>query len=88
MRGGDGEAMQVVKRRALELQRENGFSAYKILAYSEGVESSTPLTQRVAETFAGDLLDVVALPHIISGLNAAVLQRGVENNTPGMGFSG
>ena len=48
--GGDGEAMQVVKRRAAELQRENGFTAYKILAYSEGVESSTPLTQRVAES--------------------------------------
>jgi len=48
--GGDGEAMQVVKRRALELQRENGFSAYKILAYTESIESSTPLTQRVAES--------------------------------------
>lgn len=47
--GGDGEAMQVVRRRALELQRKNGFAAYKVLAYSEGVESSTPLTQRVAE---------------------------------------
>lgn len=48
--GGDGEAMQVVKRRALELQRENGFGAYTILAYTEGVESSTPLTRRVAES--------------------------------------
>jgi len=48
--GGDGEAMQVVKRRALELQRQKGFGAYKILSYSEGVESSTPLTQRVAES--------------------------------------
>ena len=47
--GGDGEAMQVLKRRALQLQRERGFSSYRILDYSEGIESSTPLTRRVSE---------------------------------------
>ena len=47
--GGDGEAIQVVKRRALQLQREKGYAAYRILDYSEGVESSTPLTHRVSE---------------------------------------
>ena len=47
--GGDGEAMQVLKRRALELQRENAAVGYRILAYSEGVVSSTPFTERVAE---------------------------------------
>jgi hypothetical protein len=47
--GGDGEAIQIVKRRALQLQREKGFSAYRILDYSEGVESSTPFTHRISE---------------------------------------
>jgi len=47
--GGDGEAMQILKRRALQLQREKGFSAYRLLDYSEGVESSTPFTYRVSE---------------------------------------
>jgi len=47
--GGDGEAMQIVRRRALQLQREKGYAAYRILDYTEGVESSTPLTHRVSE---------------------------------------
>ena len=47
--GGDGEAIQIVKRRALQLQREKGFSGYRVLDYSEGVESSTPFTSRVSE---------------------------------------
>ena len=47
--GGDGEAIQIVKRRALQLQREKGYGAYRILDYSEGIESATPLTYRVSE---------------------------------------
>ena len=47
--GGDGEAIQIVKRRALQLQREKGYAAYRILDYTEGIESSTPLTHRVSE---------------------------------------
>jgi len=47
--GGDGEAMQVLKRRALQLQRNRGYASYRILDYSEGIESSTPLTHRVSE---------------------------------------
>lgn len=47
--GGDGEAIQIVKRRALQLQREKGYAAYRILDYTEGVESSTPFTHRVSE---------------------------------------
>ena len=47
--GGDGEAIQIVRRRALQLQRERGYSAYRILDYSEGIESATPLTYRVSE---------------------------------------
>lgn len=47
--GGDGESMQILKRRALQLQREKGFSGYRVLDYSEAVESSTPFTYRVSE---------------------------------------
>jgi hypothetical protein len=47
--GGDGESGQIFKRRALQLQREKGYASYRILDYSEGIESSTPLTHRVAE---------------------------------------
>jgi hypothetical protein len=47
--GGDGEAMMIMKRRALKLQRENGYTSYRILDYSEGIESSTPFTHRFSE---------------------------------------
>lgn len=47
--GGDGESGLILKRRALQLQRKRGFLAYRILDYSEGVESSTPFTHRYAE---------------------------------------
>ncbi|MBI2307804.1 MAG: hypothetical protein HYU78_10945 [Rhodocyclales bacterium] len=44
--GGDGEAMAVLKRRAVQLQHARGFADYRILDYSEGIESSTPVAQR------------------------------------------
>ena len=47
--GGDGEAMQIVRRRALQLQREKGYGGYRILDYSESIVSSTPLTHRTSE---------------------------------------
>ena len=47
--GGDGEAIQIIKRRAVQLQREQGYSGYRLLDYSEGIESSTPLTHRFSE---------------------------------------
>lgn len=47
--GGDGESLQIVKRRASQLQRAKGYESYRILDYSEGVESSTPFTHRVSE---------------------------------------
>ena len=46
--GGDGEAIQVLKRRALKLQREQGYAASRILEYSEGIESATPFSYRVS----------------------------------------
>ena len=46
--GGDGEADLIVKRRAQQLQRAAGASGYRIREYSEGIDSSTPFTQRYA----------------------------------------
>lgn len=47
--GGDGEALRILKRRVSQLQHEKGFTSYQILDYSEGIESSTPLTHRFSE---------------------------------------
>lgn len=47
--GGDGEAMRILKRRALQLQRERGYADYRLLDYSEGIDSGTPLARRVSE---------------------------------------
>ena len=45
----DGEAMLVMKRRATQLQHERGYAGYRILDYSEGIQSSTPISQRYSE---------------------------------------
>ena len=47
--GGDGESLRILRRRALFLQREHGFSDYRLVDYSEGIDSSTPLTARFSE---------------------------------------
>lgn len=47
--GGDGEAMAVLRRHATMLQKQHGFAAYRILEYSEGIESGTPVAQRYSE---------------------------------------
>lgn len=47
--GGDGESGLILKRRAMQLQQQRGYSGYRILDYSEGIESSTPFAQRYAE---------------------------------------
>lgn len=44
--GGDGEAMMVLKRRAQQLQAEQGYTGFRVLDYSEGIESGTPIAQR------------------------------------------
>lgn len=46
--GGDGEAIQFIRRRALQLQQERGASGYQLLDYVEGIESSTPFNYRVS----------------------------------------
>lgn len=47
--GGDGEAIQIIKRRAMQLKRDRGFEDFRIVDYSEGIESSTPFTHRYSE---------------------------------------
>lgn len=47
--GGDGESLLILKRRALLLQRERGYTSYRILDYSEGIASTTPFTHRYSE---------------------------------------
>lgn len=47
--GGAGESMQVLRRRAAQLQGELGYGSYQLLEYSEGIESETFGARRVAE---------------------------------------
>lgn len=46
--GGSGESLQVLRRRAAQVQRERGYGAYDLLEYSEGIESRTLGAQRFA----------------------------------------
>jgi hypothetical protein len=56
--GGDGEALRIIRRRAFGLQRERGSISYRVLSYSEGIDSATPLTSRVSE----GMVQLVGLP--------------------------
>ena len=47
--GGAGESIQILKRRANQLQSEQGFGGYQILEYTEGIDSQTLGARRVAE---------------------------------------
>lgn len=47
--GGTGESIQILKRRASQLQYEQGFGSYQIMEYSEGIDSQTIGARRVAE---------------------------------------
>ncbi|HEX6733255.1 MAG TPA: hypothetical protein VF096_00465 [Azonexus sp.] len=47
--GGTGESIQLLKRRASQLQYSNGFHSYQILEYTEGIDSQTLGARRVAE---------------------------------------
>lgn len=44
--GGDGEAMLLLKRRAQQLQHARGYAGYRIVDYSEGIESDTLAARR------------------------------------------
>lgn len=47
--GGSGESIQIFKRRASQLQFEQGFTNYQILEYTEGIDSQTIGARRMAE---------------------------------------
>jgi hypothetical protein len=47
--GGDGEAAQIFARRVAQLAREQGGVRYRVVEYSEGIDSSVPIAQRVAQ---------------------------------------
>jgi hypothetical protein len=46
--GGDGESPQIFRRRVDQIQREQGFAAYEVIEFSEGIESNLPIAQRVS----------------------------------------
>ena len=46
--GGDGEAAQIFFRRAAQLTRESGAVHFRVIEFSEGVDSSLLISQRVA----------------------------------------
>ena len=47
--GGAGESIQVLKRRASQLQIEQGYAGYQLLEYTEGIDSQTLGARRMAE---------------------------------------
>lgn len=47
--GGDGEAMWLLRQRAEVLQHSGGYASYRIVAYEEGIQSSTPIPQRFSQ---------------------------------------
>ncbi|MDB5800954.1 MAG: hypothetical protein JWL63_1893 [Rhodocyclales bacterium] len=47
--GGEGEARQILARRAAELAREEGMTGYQIQSYSESIDSRIFLPRRTAE---------------------------------------
>lgn len=53
--------------------------------HEAGEVASQLVTQIIADVFETQRLDVTELPKFVSSLNAAVLRKGTENNTRGMG---
>lgn len=47
--GGDGEAPQLFARHAEQIAHAGGYAGYTIMEYTEGVESTLPVAQRVAQ---------------------------------------
>ena len=47
--GGDGEAAQLFARHAEQVARVGGYKGYTLMEYTEGVESTLPLAQRVSQ---------------------------------------
>jgi hypothetical protein len=47
--GGDGEAAQLFARRSEQIARDGGYAGYTVMEYTEGIESTLPLAERVAQ---------------------------------------
>lgn len=47
--GGAGESIQILKRRASKLRYEQGYAEYRIVEYSESIDSQTMGAQRTAD---------------------------------------
>jgi len=47
--GGAGESIQILKRRASQLQMQQGYAAYLLMEYTEGIDSQTLGARRMAE---------------------------------------
>jgi hypothetical protein len=47
--GGDGEVMPAFNRRAEQIAIEFGSSQYRIVEFTEGIDSAVPIAQRVAQ---------------------------------------
>lgn len=47
--GGAGESMQILKRRASQLQAQQGYAGYLLMEYTEGIDSETLGARRMAE---------------------------------------
>lgn len=47
--GGDGEAAQLFARHAEQIARVGGYAGYTVMEYTEGIESTLPLAQRVSQ---------------------------------------
>jgi len=46
--GGDGESLQVFRRNAERIAREQGYGGYQVVEFTEGIESKVPVSQRVS----------------------------------------
>lgn len=57
--GGDGEAIELLHRQAEQLAQGQGYREYRILSWTEGVQSDMPVAQRWAR---GDVELVGLLP--------------------------
>lgn len=47
--GGDGEAGQLFARHAERVARDGGYAGYTVMEYTESIESTLPLAQRVSQ---------------------------------------
>lgn len=61
--GGEGEARQVLMRRAAALAREEGMTGFHVMSYSESIESRLFVPRRTAE--AEVVMEFVEPPKLV-----------------------